>query len=155
MPMGEPLRDRFADWRAILAVPALLFAVAAMETTVRDEATEFLLVPPLAVVAYLLFSRPHSSDSSLRAVVLLPLIAAAAGEAGYRLLGLTPWGIAAVLLVVLLAQHALRARMPPALAIAVLAMFLRVHGPWYPVDIVLGTSLVWIAFHAWRFLARR
>ncbi len=82
MATGAPLRDRFADWRAILAVPALLFAVAAMAGAVRGEATESLLVPPLAVVVCLLLSQPEDSDSRLRAVVLLPLIGAIAGEVG-------------------------------------------------------------------------
>jgi HPP family len=140
---------------AVVAVPVLLFVIDAVSRAVRGRGTEFLLVPPLAVVIYLLFSEPDRTDGRLRAVVLLPFIAALSGEVGYGLLGLTPWAIAGVVVVVLLTQWMLHARMPPALAIAILAMFLRVRSPWYPVDVVLSSTLVWIAFHGWRGLQRR
>jgi CBS-domain-containing membrane protein len=153
MKRSDPPREPLSGRSALVAVPILLFAIDALSRVGRGEATEFLLVPPLAVVAYLLFSNPERCDARLRAVVLLPLVGALIGEGGYLLLGLTPWGIAAVLLLVLLAQRALRATMPPALAIAVLAMFLRVGGPWYPLDVALGTAFVWVAFHGWRALA--
>ncbi len=150
---GEPPRRGAppgGERTALVAVPVLLFALDAVSRVVRGEATEFLLVPPLAVVAYLLFSQPERTDARLRAVVLLPAIAAIVGEAGYAALGPTPWGIAAVVLGVLLAGRALRARMPPALAIAVLAMLLRARGPWYPIDVAVSSLVVWGAFHAWR-----
>ncbi len=135
---------------ALVAVPLLLFALDGVSRLASGAPTEFLLVPPLAVVAYLLFAEPERTDSRLRAVVLLPVVGAVAGEASFALLGATPWGIAAAVLAVLLAEQGLRARMPPALAICVLAMLLRVRGPWYAVDVALSSAVVWGAFHAWR-----
>ncbi len=150
---GEPPRrgaPSIGERTALVAVPVILFALDAVSKVIRGEATEFLLVPPLAVVVYLLFSEPRRTDARLRAVVLLPAIGAIAGEAGYAVLGPTPWGIAAVVLAVLLAGRALRARMPPALAIGILAMLLRVRGPWYPIDVAVSSLVVWGAFRAWQ-----
>ncbi len=141
---------RRAEDAALVAVPLLLFAIDWLSRATRGERTEYLLVPPLAVMIYLLFAQPARSDARLRAVVVVPLVAAIAGEVGYAVLGPTPWGIAAVVLVVLLAQRTLRARMPPALAIAVLAMFLHISGPWYPIDVAVSSLVVWGAFHAWQ-----
>ncbi len=153
---GEPPRrgaPSSGERTALVAVPVLLFALDAVSKVVRGAPTEFLLVPPLAVVAYLLFSEPERTDARLRAVVLLPTLGGLAGEAAYAALGATPWGIAAAVLAVLLAEQGLRARMPPALAIAVLAMMLRVRGPWYPVDVAASSLVIWGAFHAWRRVA--
>ncbi len=147
---SRPGAVRARERTALVAVPVLLFALDAVSKVVRGAETEFLLVPPLAVVAYLLFSEPERTDGRLRAVVALPALGAIAGEAGYAVLGPTPWGIAAVVLAVLLAGRALRARMPPALAIAVLAMLLRARGPWYPIDVAASSLVVWAVFHAWQ-----
>ncbi len=149
-PPGSAGRHRAADRAALVAVPLVLFAIDAVSRVVRGRPTEFLLVPPLAVVTYLLFSDPERADGRLRSVVVLPVVGGVAGELGYAALGLTPWGVAATVLAVLLAQRALRARMPPALAIAVLAMLLRARGPWYPIDVGVSSLLVWAAFRAWR-----
>ncbi len=131
-----------------------MFVLDGVSKLERGPPTEFLLVPPLAVVAYLLFSDPERADGRLRAVVLLPVLGAVAGEAGYAALGPAPWTIALVVLAVLAAERALHARMPPALAIAVLAILLRVRGPWYPADVAVSSLLLWGAFHGWRRLAR-
>ncbi len=145
--------NRGAERAALVAVPLLLFAIDGVSRLVRGRPTEFLLVPPLAVITYVLFSDPDRADARLRSVVLLPVVGGVAGELGYAALGLTPWGVAAAVLAVLLAQRALRARMPPALAIAVLAMLLRARGPWYPIDVGVSALLVWTAFRAWRRVA--
>jgi len=140
---------RSGDLAPFVAVPVILSSLDAITRALRSKPTEFLLVPPLAVVVYLLFSQPGTSDGRLRSVVLLPLIASFLGEFGYRLLGLTPWGIAAVALGILAAQRGLGARMPPALAVGVLAMLLRVEDSWYAVDVGIATLLIWLAFLGW------
>ena len=104
------------------------------------------------MIIFLVFSQPEQTDTRPRAVVLLPFLGALAGEGGYALLGATPWGIAAAALIVLFAQRLLSARMPPALAIAVLAMLLRAHSLWYALDIAVATTIVWLAFTVWRRL---
>ncbi len=149
-PPGSRGIHRTAERAALVAVPVVLFAIDGLSRLARGRATEFLLVPPLAVITYLLFSDPGRADPRLRSVVLLPVIGGVAGELAYAALGLTPWGVAAAVLAVLLAQQALRARMPPALAVAVLAMLLRARGPWYPIDVGVSSLLVWAAFRAWR-----
>ncbi len=54
---------------------------------------------------------------------------------------------------VVIVQAALRAYMPPALALAVLAMLLRPDGPWYVLGVLEDTSIIFIAFTLWRRLS--
>jgi len=58
---------------AVVAVPALLFLIDEIATA-HGPAPEFLLVPPLAVIVFGLFSSPSGADGRLRAVVLLPVV---------------------------------------------------------------------------------
>ena len=59
---------------AVVAVPALLFLIDEIATAAHGPAPEFLLVPPLAVIVFGLFSSPSGADGRLRAVVLLPVV---------------------------------------------------------------------------------
>jgi hypothetical protein len=143
-------RDDCARWSAFIAVPVLLFFVDLAPRIYRSSATEFLLVPPLAVIIYLIFTQPISRHTRFRSVVILPIAGAIAGELSYRFLGLTPWGVAGAVLVVLLAQGAIRADMPPALALAVLAMLLKADDPSYAAGVAIATTAVWLIFLCWR-----
>lgn len=149
-PESLRTRDARARWSAFVAVPVLLFFVDWMPRIYRSTATEFLLVPPLAVIIYLIFSQPASQHSTFRSIVVLPIIGAAVGELSYRFFGLTPWGVALAVLVVLIAQTTLGANMPPALALAVLAMLLKADDPNYAVGVAMATVGVWLVFLGWR-----
>jgi CBS-domain-containing membrane protein len=149
-------RDKCAGLSAIVAVPLLLGFVQWLSELSRSRQVELLLVPPLAVIIYLIFARPDAPFVNLRSVVLTPILGAAVGSLCYRYLGFTPWGVAIATLVVLLAQTAARSCMPPALALAVLAMLLKAQGAGYTLDVALTTTLVWIIFLTWRrFVWRR
>lgn len=138
---------------ASIAVPVLLAFLSALQLLTPHRATEYLVLPPLAVIVYLIFRAPDGDGANLRSIVLLPCLGAAAGQLCWHYLGLTPAGVAAATFSVVILQAALRAYMPPALALAVLAMLLRPVGPWYVVGVFEGTSLIFIAFTLWRSFA--
>lgn len=143
-------RERCARISVWIAVPVLVFMVDLVGFLLRRPATEYLLVPPLAVIVYLLFSSPGAHRASVRGAWLLPVIGAVVGEVVFVLLGRTPWGVAVSVLIVLAAQRLLRTSMPPALAIAVLALLLRVRGGIYTLDVALSSATIAVVFFAWR-----
>ena len=133
-----------------MAVPALLAVLTATQSRLQSRVTEFLVLPPFAVVIYLVFRDPFGKSSNLRSIVVLPCMGAAVGELSYRILGLTPGGIAVDTLCVLSLQSILRARMPPALALSVLAMLLRVELTTYVIGVFEQSTLIAIVFFLWR-----
>jgi hypothetical protein len=142
--------DSRAKLSAFVAVPVLLFLIDWLSRLDLTKETEFLLLPPLAVIIYLIFSHPDAKNVNFRSVVLAPVIGAAVGELCYHYFGLTPWGIAIATIIVLLFQAGIGSDMPPALALAVLAMLLRAQGAGYTVGVALATLLVWFIFLVWR-----
>lgn len=138
---------------ATAAVPLLLALLSAVQLATHLQATEFLVLPPLAVVIYLVFREPFGKSASPRSVLLLPPVAALIGQIVWRYFGLTPLGVAIATLAVLILQALLGADMPPALALAVLAMFLRAQGPWYVLGVLEGSLIIFIALVLWRRLA--
>jgi hypothetical protein len=131
------------------AVPLLLATLSAIQLAARASATEYLLLPPLAVIVYLVF-RNVPRVTAFRSVVVLPCLAAIVGELCSHYFGLTPAGVAIATLAILLLQAALRANMPPALALGVLAMLLRAGGFSYVLGVLEGTLVVFIAARLWR-----
>ncbi len=144
------------NWRDFLvtavAVPLLLALLSAMQVAVHQRATTFLILPPFAVIIYSIFRNPLGESASLRSAVALPCLGAIAGQLSGHYLGLTPAGVAAATLTVLVAQAVIGASMPPALALAVLAMLLRVEGPWYVLGVLEGTLTIFTTFWLWRRL---
>jgi hypothetical protein len=131
------------------AVPLLLALLSAIQLATRNNATEYLLLPPLAVIVYLVF-RNLPEIAAFRSVVALPCLGAIVGELCSHYFGLTPAGVAIATLAILLLQAALRANMPPALALGVLAMLLRAEGFSYVLGVLEGTLIVFIAAALWR-----
>ena len=145
-------REKCAMISAFIAVPALLSSIAWLSQRFRSDQTTFLLVPPLAVIVFLIFSRPNGEYTAFRSVVVAPIIGAAIGELCYRWFGPTPLGVAIATSAVLCMQVALGSKMPPALALAVLAMLLGAKGVAYSVDVAAATLLCWVVFIVWRRL---
>jgi hypothetical protein len=133
-----------------VAVPALLAVLTATQSRLQNRVTEFLVLPPFAVVIYLVFRDPYGKSANLRSIVVLPCMGAAVGELCSRYLGLTPAGIAVDTLLVLSLQSVLKARMPPALALSVLAMLLRAKSFTYVLGVAEASSLIAIVFFLWR-----
>ncbi len=135
---------------ASIAVPGLLALLSALQLASPHHATEYLVLPPFAVIVYSIFRAPEGDGANLRSIVILPCLGAAVGQLCWHYLGLSPAGVAAATFAVVILQAALRAYMPPALALAVLAMLLRPEGPWYVLGVLEGTSIIFVAFTCWR-----
>jgi hypothetical protein len=119
----------------------------------RSPATEFLVLPPLSVIIYLIFREPFGDSANVRSIVVLPTLGAAVGQLCSIYLGLTPIGVTVACVVVIAAQAALRVYMPPAIALAVLAMLLHVEGPTYVLNVFEGTVAIAVVFFVWRHFA--
>jgi hypothetical protein len=135
-----------------VAVPALLAVLTATQSRLQNRVTEFLVLPPFAVVIYLIFRDPFGKSANLRSIVILPCMGAAVGELCSRYIGFTPAGVAVDTLCVLSVQSVLRARMPPALALSVLAMLLRVKSLTYVEGVAEASTTIAIVFFLWRRL---
>jgi hypothetical protein len=142
--------ERWTQISSFVAVPALLAALTATQSRLQNRVTEFLVLPPFAVVIYLVFRDPMGKSANLRSIVVLPCMSAAVGELCFRYLGLTPAGIAVDTMCVLSLQSLVRARMPPALALSVLAMLLRVKSFTYVLGVAEASTLIAIVFFLWR-----
>lgn len=133
-----------------MAVPVLLAVLTATQSRLQNHITEFLVLPPFAVVIYLIFRDPLGKSANLRSIVVLPFMGAAVGELCFRYLGLTPAGVALDTLSVLSLQSIMQARMPPALALSVLAMLLHVQSLTYVLGVAEASTLIAIVFFLWR-----
>ena len=133
-----------------MAVPALLAVLTATQREFQGSITQFLVLPPLAVVVFLLFREPYGPWANLRSIIVLPCLGAATGELSYHFLGMTPLGIAVDTLVVLTFQSLFRSRMPPALALSVLAMLLHAESWTYVLGVAEASSIIAIGFYLWR-----
>lgn len=135
---------------SFVAVPALLAVLTETQHRLQDRATDFLVLPPFAVIIYLIFRDPFGKPANLLSIVVLPCMGAVVGELCFRFLGLTPAGIALDTLCVLALQSIMRAKMPPALALSVLAMLLHVESLTYVLGVAEASTLIAIVFFLWR-----
>jgi hypothetical protein len=140
---------------AVVAVPLLLALLSSLQIAAGRHAAQFLVLPPFAVVIYSIFSLPRSNAATLRSVVILPCIGAIVGELSGHYLGMTPQGVAAATIAVLVAQALLRASMPPALALAVLAMLLHADTYAFALGVFEGTAIIFTAFRFWLYFDSR
>jgi CBS-domain-containing membrane protein len=144
--------ERLCQISAFVAVPVLLAILAEIQHRMHDLETAFLVLPPFAVVIYLIFREPYGTSANLRSIVVLPCLGAIVGQLSFRFLGLTPLGIAVATMCVLVLQSLLRVRMPPALALCVLAMLLRVESLTYTLGVAEASIVIAIVFFLWRHL---
>jgi CBS-domain-containing membrane protein len=142
--------ERLCQISSFVAVPVLLAILTETQHRFQDSATSFLVLPPFAVVIYLIFREPFGNSANLRSIVLLPCIGAIIGQLCFRFLGFTPLGIAVDTLMVLAIQSILRARMPPALALSVLALLLHVKSLTYTLGVFEASVSIAIVFFLWR-----
>jgi len=142
--------ERLCQISSFVAVPALLAILRETQHRLQDPATAFLVLPPFAVVIYLIFRDPYGKAANLRSIVFLPCMGAVIGQLTFRFFGLTPLGIALDTLCVLALQSILKAQMPPALALSVLAMLLRVQSFTYTLGVAEAATSIAIVFLLWR-----
>jgi hypothetical protein len=145
--------ERLCRISSFVAVPLLLAILTGAQQRLQDPATEFLVLPPFAVIIYLIFREPYGKWANLQSIVILPCMGAVIGQLSFRFFGLTPLGIALATLSVLVLQSILRARMPPALALSVLAMLLHVQSFTYTLGVAEASISIAIVFFLWRRFA--
>ena len=133
-----------------MAVPGVLAVLTETQHRVQNRVTDFLVLPPFAVIIYLVFRDPLGKSANLRSIVVLPCLGATVGELSFHVLGLTPAGIALDTLCVMSLQSLIRARMPPALALSVLAMLLHAESWTYVLGVAEASSIIAIVFFLWR-----
>lgn len=150
MPAPEARLERLCQISSIVAVPSLMAILTETQRQLQDRATDFLVLPPFAVIIYLIFRDPYGRWANLRSIVILPCLGAITGQLSLRFFGLTPLGIAVDTLAVLALQAILRARMPPALALSVLAMLLHVQSFTYTLGVAEASTSIAIIFFLWR-----
>lgn len=135
-----------AGLAALVAVPLLLALLDALAGAWRAPAAEYVMLPPFAVIIFLLFTQTRGICTNFRSIIVLPCLGAVAGALCWHYLGDGPLSIALATLSVLVAQMVLRAYMPPALALAALAPLLRVEIEPYVAGVAIGTSVIGAAF---------
>ena len=142
-PLPKPHFKEYRDilWRTLFAaamiIPALLFDF------------RFAVAPPL-LVAFTEFSNPKSGARSFPVKAVALITGCAAIGAGLRYvfcvkLGILPlYAVAALaLLAVIAVMRLIKAYIPPAGAIAVLAMLIPESAVlWYPVQILAGSAVI-------------
>ena len=135
----------WSRWIPVAFVPAVVAAthlVAASSVPLR-----FLLVPPLAVLAERGAAEPRAPRARLPSMVVAPSVGALLGTAASVALGPTAVAFLLLTLVMMLLLRLMRWQLPPALAIALLALVLRLHTFWYPLDVAGATSALWLCVH--------
>lgn len=142
--------ERLCQISSFVAVPVLLAILTETQHRLQDRATDFLVLPPFAVVIYLVFRDPYGKSANLRSIVVLPCMGAVIGQLSFHYFGLTPLGIALDTLCVLTLQSIFKARMPPALALSVLAMLLGVQSFTYTLGVAEASTSIAIVFFLWR-----
>ena len=127
----------------IVAVPLTL---AAIELLAQQAQLRFLLFPPLAALAYLLFTRPVGPHATWRGAVVAPSVGAGIGTVGTLAFQPGFLGVLVIAFLTMMSMRLLRVTTPPVLAVALLPLVFGTEGFDYPVSILLGTSLLFALF---------
>ncbi len=123
------------------ALAAALVAAAALGA--RVSGVDTLMFPELGALAHDVFTRPQGAWA--RATAHLALVPALAALIGFGLARWLPLGLPALTLSLgstLLLLGLLRSPLAPAISAGLLPVALRVRSPWYPLSILLVTSLL-------------
>ncbi|MGI8546868.1 MAG: HPP family protein [Gemmatimonadaceae bacterium] len=140
-------RRLWRGWNAALvAVP---LALALTEVLGQRAELRFLLYPPLASIAYLLFTRPVGPHATWLGAVIAPSIGAVIGILGTRIFQPGFLGVLTVAFAAMLAMRFLRVDTAPVLAVALLPLMFGVKGLGYPISILIITSVLFLLFKGW------
>jgi CBS-domain-containing membrane protein len=127
----------------LVAVPLTL---AAIELLAQQAQLRFLLFPPLAALAYLLFTRPVGPHATWRGAVVAPSVGAGIGTVGTLAFQPGFLGVLVIAFLTMLMMRLLGVTTPPVLAVALLPLVFGTEGLDYPVSILLGTALLFVLF---------
>lgn len=140
-------RRLWRGWNAALvAVP---LALAFIEVIGQRAELRFLLYPPLASIAYLLFTRPVGPHATWLGAVIAPSIGAVIGILGTLIFEPGFLGVLIVAFAAMLAMRFLKVDTAPVLAVALLPLMFGVKGIGYPVSILIITTGLFLLFKGW------
>lgn len=140
-------RRLWRGWNAALvAVP---LALAFIEVLGQRAELRFLLYPPLASIAYLLFTRPVGPHATWLGAVIAPSIGALIGILGTLIFQPGFLGVLVVAFAAMLAMRFLRVDTAPVLAVALLPLVFEVRGFGYPLSILIITTALFLLFKGW------
>lgn len=134
---------------ALVLVPLLVgfVTVAEVHTPFR-----FLLFPPLAALAYGVFTNPDHASANPRGIVVAPTLTAVfvLPVSAFMGAGAPAYGVAVLVTIVIL--RLVGSTLVPPLALAVLIVLLRVRDPIFAVSVFIATLLLFIIFLLWKRL---
>lgn len=156
-PCSRRLAGRAVTWSAatscwlsaLVAVPLLVGLVAVLEL---HTPFRFLLFPPLAALAYAIFTNPDHPSATVVGIVVAPTLTALLVMPIGAVLGTSApaFGLAALVTIVLL--RLARTTLVPPLALAVLIVLLRIHQLMFAVSVLAATLLLYAIFALWKRL---
>lgn len=133
-------------------VPAFFGVVALLASLAEATHLRFILFPPLVVIGFEMFA--HSAVCPwIERPWRLPLACGLSSAGGLGLALLFGPGMVSVMLAMALGIAMLRLldlHAPPVMAVGLLPMIMKAPGPSLILSVVLGSSLMMIAFAAWR-----
>ena len=138
------------------ALGVYLPIIALLATLAACSGLRFILFPPLAVIGYELFADPRHCPWALRGwrLPLACTLAAAAGVALVLLCGVGALAAMAALAFGIGVLYVLDLHAPPVLAVGLLPLLIAQPGPGFVLAVALGSSLMMLAFVAWRRVLR-
>lgn len=132
---------------ALIVVPLLIgfLTFAELHTPFR-----FLLFPPLAALAYSIFTSPDRPSANVRGVIVAPTLTALFVLPIGPLLGTSGVAFAVAVIVTIVIMRLLRTALVPSLALAVLIVLLRVHDIMFAVSVLIATIILYAIFRLWK-----
>ncbi len=111
----------------------------------------YLLFPELAALSYDVFTRPRGTwASSPFLLIITPLITAIIGLLIEQHLGYSAYSVLLSIAIALLVIRLLNSPIAPAIPAGLLPIFLEEKSWWYPVSILLGTSVLVLGLQVYK-----
>lgn len=134
---------------ALVAVPVLVGLVAVLEL---HSPFRFLLFPPLAALAYAIFTNPDHPSATLIGIVVAPTLTALLVLPISAALGASAPAFGLAVLVTIVLLRLTRITLVPPLALAVLIVLLHIHQLMFAVSVLAATLLLFAIFVLWKRL---
>lgn len=134
---------------ALIVVPVLIGFMTFLEL---HSPFRFLLFPPLAALAYAIFTSPDRPSANIRGVIAAPTLTALLVLPISVWLGDSPVAFALAVLVTMIVLRVMGTALVPSLALAVLIVLLRVHDIAFAISVFVATALLFVIFVLWKRL---
>jgi CBS-domain-containing membrane protein len=132
---------------AVIVVPVLIGFMTFLEL---HTPLRFLLFPPLAALAYAIFTSPDRPSANMRGIIVAPTLTAVLVLPISLRVGASAAGFALAVLVTMVIMRLLGTVLVPALALAVLIVLLHVHDIAFAISVFAATTLLYVLFKVWK-----